>query len=184
MKREEFWRHIDECIGSRNDPEDFEDCLGERLDALEDDELVAFDREFRAVRNEAYDWGLWGAAYVIGGGCSDDSFEYFRTWLVCQGQETYDGAMADPDALAEIFAELEEPEDVWFGYETIAYLAAELWEQRHPGDEFPRAPVPMPDEPSGEAWDEDEPGQLRNLYPRLWDHFGGDELDEFEDSDD
>lgn len=58
-------------------------------------------------------WNLWGAAYVINGGCSDDCFEYFRGWLVLQGRETFERALANPDSLAvhpqlEGAAELEE----------------------------------------------------------------------------
>lgn len=30
---------------------------------------------------------LWAAAYIIGGGCSDDSFIDFRAGLIAQGHE-------------------------------------------------------------------------------------------------
>ena len=40
-------------------------------------EIEAFDRLLYEKIDAAYRWSLWGAAYVINGGCSDDGFEYF-----------------------------------------------------------------------------------------------------------
>ena len=51
---------------------------------------------------EAYHWDLWGAAYLINGGCSDDGFEYFRRWLVLQGRDVFQAAVSNPDTLAEV----------------------------------------------------------------------------------
>ena len=42
------------------------------------------------------------ASLFIDGGCSDDSFYYFRAWLVYQGKEIYLSALKDPDSLADI----------------------------------------------------------------------------------
>ncbi|WP_257233953.1 DUF4240 domain-containing protein [Streptomyces sp. JV178] len=43
---------------------------------------------------------LWAAAFTINGGCSDDGFDYVRGWLVLQGHEVFERAVADPDSLA------------------------------------------------------------------------------------
>ncbi|WP_342210876.1 LysR family transcriptional regulator [Streptomyces sp. DH-12] len=45
---------------------------------------------------------LWAAAYVINGGCSDDGFDYFRGWLIAQGREVFERAVARPGALADL----------------------------------------------------------------------------------
>jgi hypothetical protein len=47
---------------------------------------------------------LWAAAYVINGGCSDDGFDYFRAWLMLQGQGTFGQAVADLDSPADLAA--------------------------------------------------------------------------------
>jgi Protein of unknown function (DUF4240) len=60
--------------------------------------LAAFSR----YRREAYSWDLWGAAYVVNGGGSDDGFEYFCCWLVSRGREVYESALADSDGLAQL----------------------------------------------------------------------------------
>jgi len=35
-------------------------------------------------------------------GCSDDSFDYFRGWLIAQGKDVYLAALHDPDSLADV----------------------------------------------------------------------------------
>lgn len=45
---------------------------------------------------------LWAAACVANGGCSGDGFDYFRAWLIAQGREVFERAVADPNALAEL----------------------------------------------------------------------------------
>src|SRR5688500_13176599 len=48
-------------------------------------QIEEFDRVFQQKMRESYRWDLWGAAYVIHGGASDDGFEYFRRWLISRG---------------------------------------------------------------------------------------------------
>ena len=49
--------------------------------------------------DRAYRQELWGAAYLINGGCSDDGFVYFLGWLIAQGRDVYQAALPDPDSL-------------------------------------------------------------------------------------
>lgn len=43
---------------------------------------------------------LWAAADTLMGGCSDDSFMDFRTWLILQGKAKVEEVVRDPDVLA------------------------------------------------------------------------------------
>ena len=43
---------------------------------------------------------VWAAAYLIAGGCSDDSFIDFRAGLIARGRDWYHRAAASPDSLA------------------------------------------------------------------------------------
>ncbi|MFC7583681.1 DUF4240 domain-containing protein [Nonomuraea antimicrobica] len=65
-------------------------------------EIVAAQQAFWDVMAASYRAPLWGAAYLINGGCSDDGFDYFRGWLVTQGREVFERVVADPDTLAEL----------------------------------------------------------------------------------
>lgn len=67
----------------------------------------------------AFRYGLWDAAKIFRvDGCSDDSFSYFRSWLIVQGKDVYMAALADPDSLADV-----EPYADCF-FETAGYVGA------------------------------------------------------------
>ncbi len=162
MKIQEFWRLIDlsrEDAGG--DLKEMMDVLTQRLCSRPPSDIVAFDRHLGALLDRAYDWGLWGAAYVINGGCSDDGFVYFRAWLVAQGQAVYEAALADPESLVEVA----EPEGE---LEDLLAVAANAY-QEATEEELPERENTEPDEPRGEAWEEDE---LAERFPRLSERFG------------
>lgn len=60
-----------------------------------------FERGRRDRQAESYTGDLWAAAYIINGGCSDDWFEYFRSWLVAQGETVYTNALRAPETLQD-----------------------------------------------------------------------------------
>lgn len=94
MDPERFWQLIEQA--------DTPGALHELLGALPEPDLVAFERLHDEAVDRAYDWGVWGAAYVINGGCGDDTFMDFRAYLVSLGRAIYEAALADPDSLAEV----------------------------------------------------------------------------------
>ncbi|TYB52801.1 DUF4240 domain-containing protein, partial [Nonomuraea sp. PA05] len=109
---------------------------------------------------------LWGAAYLINGGCSDDGFEYFRCWLVGQGREVYEAALDDPDSLAEygpvrgcVLDGSDECECEPFMY------APERAHMRVTGHELPEGTGAHPE--LGGMWDFDDVGEMSRRYPRL-----------------
>jgi len=55
------------------------------LEQLAPEGIVSFDEHFWLRLAEAYRWDLWGLAYQLNGGCSDDCFVYFRCWLLAAG---------------------------------------------------------------------------------------------------
>jgi hypothetical protein len=71
--------------------------------------ITRFDAFVRARLAEAYRWDLWGVAYVMNGGCSDDGFDYFLGWLVGQGRERYAAALRQPELAAEGCSPADEP---------------------------------------------------------------------------
>ena len=44
---------------------------------------------------KSYLSSLWAAAYILMDGCSDDTFDYFRGWLIAQGKETFEKVLDD-----------------------------------------------------------------------------------------
>lgn len=167
METEDFWQLIDKSLdASGGDPDEQMEHLEELLRDLEPDDIVEFDRLFSEFHSDAYTWPLWGAACVIGGGCSDDGFIDFRGWLVTRGQRVYEAAMAAPDSLAGFVDEDEETQ-----VEGFQYLPRQVWAELTGEDEedYPEPTVQHREEPAGEQWDEDG---LDALYPKLAKKFG------------
>lgn len=73
-----------------------------QLLALGPEQALNFDNIMHGYSSLAYKFGLWTAASIILDGCSDDSFNYFRNWLIAQGKDVYLAALKDPDSLADI----------------------------------------------------------------------------------
>lgn len=159
MDANTFWNLIEQSESPQ--------ALHTNLAALPQDELVAFERMHAEAFVKSYDWGLWGAAYVIDGGCSDDSFDYFRAYLISRGRGIFENAVADPDSLADVdIADGEEWED-WMS-PTMMVIHART-------GKYDFAAEPDPESriggrlPSGEAWEEDD---LPSRFPRLSAKYG------------
>lgn len=131
------------------------------LSRLSEDELVGFQEIVDYLMDQAYTWGLWGAAYLMLGGCSDDDFEYFRAGLIMCGKEVYEEALKDPDSLAD-GDEVQICED-------ILTLACEVYEERSgDGAIYDRYREVMNVEPAGEPFEESDDDHFKEHYPRLW----------------
>src|SRR5689334_11637866 len=96
-----FWQAIAAGWEEADDDEAFLEAMEEWLESLPLAEVLSFDGHVDALHNASYSWRLWGAAYLINGGCSDDAFEYFRAWLISRGRDVYEAAIDDPNSLAD-----------------------------------------------------------------------------------
>src|SRR5260370_38479863 len=102
MDEENFWKivqHVNDISGGNMDRKC--DVLRRQISALSKDGALEFGRLFDAMMDKAYHWPLWGAAYVIHGGCSDDTFSDFRASLISRGRLAFEHALSDPDTLAD-----------------------------------------------------------------------------------
>jgi hypothetical protein len=144
------------------------ESLSSRLSELAAGDIVEFQRTFDQLRDRAYSWDLWGAAYLIGGGCSDDAFADFRSWLVSLGRETYERALADSESLADLRIGPNGEEDAFF--EELAYVPSQVFEEKT-GEPMPPETGDRRSEPSGEKWDEDG-NDLRERFPKLFAKYG------------
>ena len=162
MNVDSFWTLIDKCRGQSDECEELANLVVKQLSALPQEEIAGFIRVFDELLDRAYLWDLWGAAYIINGGCSDDGFEYFRCWLIAQGRDTFERALADPESLAE----LAEPE---VECEDLLYAGGRAWEAVAGQSNRPERHAAYPAEPAGRPWTEDE---LDTRFPRLTAAFG------------
>ncbi|GIJ78488.1 Protein of unknown function [Micromonospora phaseoli] len=167
MRTEDFWQLIDRARSGGGEPDDIAVRAVALLAERDPEEIVGYAEHQRRVLAASYRVDLWGAAYLINGGASDDGFEYFRGWLMAQGREVFARAVADPDSLAELPAvraaslsgEEFECEDM-LGVPWDAYRKATASDL--PAD---RGVAPEPD--LNDFWDFDDSDEARRRLPRL-----------------
>jgi hypothetical protein len=159
MNKDDFWQIIDSVHGESNGDMDRKcELLKKRLDVLNEQDLRDFINHFDSADATAYTWPLWGAAYVMHGGCSDDSFSDFRATLISHGRKIYEAALDDPESLVAL--DFNDEEDIC--YEGFQYVKNDVAEEKL--GEIPSRNTPFPDDPSGDEWDEEN---VNSLYPRL-----------------
>ena len=162
MDENRFWTIIQKCHDAS--PADMKrkgELVRQEIARLSKSEAAAFFELYDGAMDRAYSWELWGAAYVIHGGCGDDTFIDFRASLISRGRRVFVKATTNPDALAD---EEFDP-DTWF-YEGFQYDVSEAVEAVLGHTARRRL---MPPAPSGSEWTED---MLQRLYPRLTAKFG------------
>ena len=104
MDRAEFWTriaHARQAAHQDGTADDVARALVGQLKALPPATIEAFQGRLTAYYGAANRKELWAAASFVGGGCSDDGFDYFRGWLIAQGETVYLAALHDPSSLAD-----------------------------------------------------------------------------------
>lgn len=171
MTDDDFWALIEAtCSGSADD-----ECaaLESGLAGFGEAELVAFEATLQRLTADADRWDLWGAGYLINGGCSDDGFLYFRGWLIAAGRAVYEASLRDPDSLADhpaVRAALDDTgpdlED-----EEVLYAAGAAYEATTGQDRdglYERLPAAVLSRTTaGESWDFEDADENRRRLPRL-----------------
>jgi len=168
MNENQFWELIDQArkaaAGHSMDAADRQAAaLEAALAKLPPKEIVAFQELLDRKMADTYRWDLWGAAYLLNGGCSDDCFDYFRGWLIGRGLKVFDAALKKPDSLAEFAADPRntDPSDAGRECESFLYVARGAY-RKATGGEMPDVARSMPREPKGTQWTEED---LPRLLP-------------------
>ncbi|MFJ9947594.1 DUF4240 domain-containing protein [Kitasatospora sp. NPDC091207] len=170
MDETDFWQIIDDTReDAEGDPDEQAERLVERLVQLTPDDVIDFARLFEARFQRAYRTDLWGAAYLLLDGASEDSFDYFRCWLIGQGREVFEGGLHEPDDLADLLPDFDEEEDG--EAEDLGYAADEAYEQLT-GLPLPEVGERQPARPAGAALDFDDPDAMAKRFPKLWERYG------------
>ncbi|MCX5333301.1 MULTISPECIES: DUF4240 domain-containing protein [unclassified Streptomyces] len=180
MDTDEFWSIVGTARSKTTEDLPFHEALVDLLARRSPQDILRYQERFDALRDAVYRWDVWAAAYLIGGGCSDDSFMDFRAGLIAQGRDWYERAAAVPDSLAdhaEVIGAAADFEDRTLFYEDANYCASDAYERiTGDGEAFYEAweqyraahPGPGPTEPDmGEDFDFDDDDEMRRRLPRL-----------------
>jgi hypothetical protein len=168
MEHATFWEIIQTANDSAQGNQDTQiDLIREALLQLPPEEIYDFDRIMLDYHALSFRRDLWAAAYIINGGCSDDGFEYFRLWLIGQGQKVFEAALQKPESLVEILLMpplVNEPY-LDLALEPLAYVARSAYESKT-GSEMPLPPLPtrLALEVTGPEWSDDN---VDEIFPEL-----------------
>jgi len=180
MNNNNFWELINR---SKEHGEEQVEWLTNELVKQKTEEIFNFEIEFKNKMDQSYTPSLWGAAFVIMGGCSDDGFDYFRGWLISRGEELFDMALKNPEYLAEYLTEDNLHKDVFAPQlEEILSVASDAYTYQKTSE------YDYDDEINSEFLDELEARgykfepieiefdweeeALEERYPLLWERFG------------
>ena len=180
MNRDRFWTIIESArISAAASGSPFDESLVDHLSGCPSQEILEYAERFDEVHGALYRWNVWAAAYLIGGGCSDDSFMDFRAGVIASGRAWYERTVLDPDDLAEhpdvVEAASARSDEALF-YEDVNYAASdafqrvagsaeafyEAWAGYRPADGQGSVATDM-----GEDFDFDDTDEMHRRLPRL-----------------
>jgi predicted DNA-binding WGR domain protein len=170
----DFWNLIERAKTNSEDVESQVELLTEYLSKRTVEDIFEFQRIMDQLYAKSYLSALWGAAYLMNGGCSDDGFEYFRGWLIAKGREVFQSALENPDNLAKYVRE----DDYNFGEydsEEMMSVAANAFVAKTGGtlEDFYDLVSPLPRPGIDHDWDFDNEDEMKRHYPKLYKKFGG-----------
>lgn len=178
ITEENFWELLARAKSKGEDQEEQIEWLTSHLAKRTVHEIVAFDTHMHHILKASYTSHLWAAAYIIMGGCSDDSFDYFRGWLLYQGKETYEACIEDPERLIPVLENLSEYDvpnieelSLYFGYTVYAEKTGDendtYFTLYHvlSNEKFDDIDIEF-------GWNEDDEDGLKKMFPKLWEIYG------------
>lgn len=176
MDKDEFWKIIEKARQESNGDQDLHyKILVETLSAYEPEHIIQFEIIFEQFVRDADDYKIVAAQKIIEGGVTDDTYLYFRCWLIAQGEQVFLAALNNPDTLTDV-AEGGFSTD----FEELLYVATAAYHKRtgikEEDDTFPRGKASALglnydfDAPptKGKDWKVED---LPKMYPGLWAKF-------------
>jgi len=176
LNEDEFWKIVDKSLKNTTNQREQELFLIQEISKLTLKEMIGFNLGTDKLLSDSYTSELWCAGYIIGGGCSDDGFEYFRNWLISKGKDVYYNALENPDSLIT----KNEREVLYdFEFESFSYVAFEAFKQKTGKDLYDYIDEEKFTEREGGypniefKWDESKPETMIAICPKLYDKFWG-----------
>ena len=111
MNDVQFWHIIDrlqqvrydDALGSSDERRDFQiHELRRILNELPASEIICFEEHFVSKMLQATTEELVAAASIVLESVSYDSFDYFASWLILQGQDAFNKVIRNPDSVMEV----------------------------------------------------------------------------------
>jgi len=175
MDKKEFWQLIEAAKETSKGNQELQaQALISNLAQHDPVQITEFECLLREHLLEADHFNIMAAQKILNGYVTDDSYLYFRCWLVGQGEAVFTNALRSPDTLATIV------QDPYLDFEALLTVATTAFSKRtgkaEEDETFPREvclarglDYDFGTETKGEDWTEN---QLPKLLPKLWKKFG------------
>ncbi len=171
MNRNEFWSIIETARNSNVKGGDLRNEIENLLYELSDKDLVDYATIYHQLIDNAGQWRLWDAIYLINDGCGDDGFFDFRDFLISKGQNHFKRVLDDPESLLD---DVLDSSGEWQYHEVhFRYAANNVYRKRNNKLDDDDFELDFPLEWSGtqgKSIDVDDDEQIQSAFPRIWQH--------------
>lgn len=173
LDEDKFWEIIGKSLKATKSQDAQEEYLIAEIGKLTPKEMIGFRLRTDYLLYQTYNSEMWCAGYIMNGGCSDDSFEYFRCWVISRGKDTYYNARTNPDYLINEVVEGAE----FYDFESFWYVALESFKRRTGKDLYDYIDNENFKTKEGSYpqfefnWQEEEPESMKKICPKLYDKF-------------
>jgi len=165
-----YWLIINESLSNSMTQDDQKEYLINRLQKLTTPEIIGFKLRTEKLCFDTYNSELWCAGFIINEGCSDDSFEYFRYWVISRGREVFYRAKENPDNLiSEIIDEID-----YYDFQDFNQIPDKAFEARtfkdihHYIDEVNFEKLVGRYSKIKFNWSEEDPNSMQEICPNLF----------------
>jgi hypothetical protein len=173
LDEDKFWSIVNKSVDPKRDQDSQESYLIKQIEKLSPKEIVGFRLRTDKLLHDTYTSEMWCAAYIMNGGCSDDSFEYFRCWLISRGREVFNKAKTNPDYLINEVVEGVDSYD----FENFWYVALKAFEKNTGKNLYDYIDQENFKTKEGHypklelTWREDDPKSMKKICPKLFSKF-------------
>ena len=167
-----YWEIIDKSLKNTSNQDEQEKYLIAEISKLNLHEIIGFKLRTEELHSDTYTSEMWCAAYVLRGGCGDDSFDYFLYWLISRGKNAYYKTQNNPDDLIDFVIEGEEDYD----FESFSYIPIDVFEKKTGKELYDYVEYELDSKESGRPdidfnWNDEDPESMKKICPRLFERF-------------
>lgn len=190
LTREDFWNCIkDARIKYKNNDSKVIDYLTEKLKENTLEEIFSFGIILDEVMLESYKEKLWCASYILNGETTEESFDFFRLWLISKGENFFNDVMKDHDSLIKYIDNNEDDGyvDDFYENEDFFFIAIDAYRQKNNLENFEESFEKYLDEFDAYkerigyvdedypklkfTWNEKVPQSVKKVCPKLYERF-------------
>lgn len=175
MERDMFWQLVENSLNHSESIYRQEKILINNFSTLQTKAIVSFEIILRQLIIEADDYKVMAALKIIEGYVTDDSYLYFRCWLISRGKTGFFAVLNNPDYLA---GKIDKTDNCTF--EALLYVSTGAFKNKtgkiSEDESYPRYVAEQMgfdydstnSKTKGIDWIEED---LPVLYPQLWSTF-------------